>query len=117
MSKYSEKLKDPRYKVYFIKCGDYIKIGISRDLPCRINTLQTGHFEKLILMGTKTCASRAAAFACEQALHDYFSTNRISGEWFYIPKFDGYDEDTDTLVIGDGGIGLWSIWKRGVFLC
>lgn len=31
------------WNVYFIRVDDYVKIGIAKDVKCRMATIQTGH--------------------------------------------------------------------------
>lgn len=63
--------------VYFIGFGDYIKIGFSNNLKGRLNTLQTGSPEKLVLY-----ASMRGTHRKEIELHQRFAHLRLKGEWF-----------------------------------
>ena len=58
--------------VYFIKFGDRIKIGYSRDWRRRVSQLP--HDEVLGVM--------QGGMSHEQNLHAQFSRYRITGEWF-----------------------------------
>lgn len=58
--------------VYFIKFGDRIKIGFSRNWQRRVNELP--HDEVLGVMH--------GGISQEQNLHALFSRYRITGEWF-----------------------------------
>jgi len=60
--------------VYFVRCGNAVKIGFSRDPRLRFSRLQLPEFAVLgIHPGT---------FADENCLHKIFSNQRIRGEWF-----------------------------------
>lgn len=61
--------------VYFIKSGDFIKIGKSTDPNERLKHLQIGNPEKLKLIAT-------SAVVPEKSFHDMLSEHRVTGEWF-----------------------------------
>lgn len=63
--------------VYFIRAGEAIKIGFSKNAPSRLAALQTSNPEHLTLMG-----SFKGAREDEQELHVRFCHLRIRGEWF-----------------------------------
>jgi hypothetical protein len=65
--------------VYFIQSeyGGPIKIGHSFDVKKRLGSLQTGHPDKLILLG-----SFYGSQYDEHELHEKFAPYRIRGEWF-----------------------------------
>lgn len=91
------------WSVYFIKSKDHLKIGISKDVNSRISAIQTGNQHKLKLVGVIDGLSKDVALRYEKALHGFFVNCHTSGEWFLAPKFDCYDEGSQTLVYGDGG--------------
>lgn len=64
--------------VYFIsaKSGP-IKIGKSDDPESRIRSLQTGHYEPLLLIG---CVRGGEPL--EREFHRIFAAHRLNGEWF-----------------------------------
>ena len=95
--------------VYFIKAGDHVKIGIAQDVKSRIAALQTGQALKIDFCGALRNISRDEARKYERHLHKFFSNSRARGEWFLLPKFECYDEDTGTIVYGDGGFFINSI--------
>lgn len=65
--------------VYFIStpAGTHVKIGWARSVRARMNTLQTAHFEKLVLIG-KVPGSKNDEFTHHKALGKF----RTRGEWF-----------------------------------
>lgn len=77
--------------VYFLRCGEYIKIGKSRSshtLQERISTLQTGNPYPLILLGLK-----AGGLKEEKKIHDRFRHLHHRGEWFK------YNEDIEKFIL------------------
>ena len=73
--------------IYFIQAnGDGpIKIGYSGNPQARLRNLQSGHYDKLALLGTM-----AGDVEVEQKVQEQFATYRIRGEWFepVSPIFD-----------------------------
>lgn len=67
--------------VYFLRAGDFVKIGYTTDLASRLKRLQTGSPHELrllvLLPGTKYD---------EATFHRRFGSLRAHGEWF---KLDG----------------------------
>ena len=72
--------------VYFIKSGydkrAPIKIGVAVNIERRLNALQTANPEKLTLIASIKCKSRAEAFNIESYLHGELNNRKIRGEWF-----------------------------------
>lgn len=58
-----------------------IKIGVSKDVEGRLNSLQTGHEHQLELIYAKSVEE---ALKLESKLHRKFSSKRIRGEWFKV---------------------------------
>ena len=63
--------------VYFISCGDHIKIGFSTRPLDRLRALQTSHPDALEIVGTMR-----GTRALETKLHKRFADTRERGEWF-----------------------------------
>jgi hypothetical protein len=97
--------------VYFAKAGDYLKIGVTKDVGKRTALLQTGNPIKLELCGFIPNLDRKTAYHYEKKLHIFFSKLRVSGEWFHAPRFECYDNESRTIVYGDGGIDIGAIIK------
>lgn len=80
MSKYNKGI------VYVVKCGDFFKIGITKDLDKRIMSLQVGNpvkiepFLRILPIGS--------ARKLEKELHEKFTEKSISGEWFSLSIAD-----------------------------
>lgn len=72
-------LSSNRDLVYFIQDEDtkYIKIGHSRNLKKRLNSMQTGSSSKLKLLVWEDVGR-----AGEKQLHSIFSNSRVRGEWY-----------------------------------
>jgi len=63
--------------VYFLKCGDLVKIGTTKDLEKRKRQLATGNGKEMkfiyVVLGGKDV---------EYGYHLMFADDRIKGEWF-----------------------------------
>ncbi len=72
--------------LYFIKCGDYVKIGTSRSVKDRIDQLQTGNPQEIEVLAV----FEEQAFR-EYAIHKTFVHLNIRGEWFrYTEEIENY---------------------------
>jgi hypothetical protein len=73
--------------IYLIRSGDTnrYKIGISKNVPSRLNTLQTENPEKLSLIRAFPAID---ALKLEQELHSYFAEQRFAGEWYVLDEQD-----------------------------
>lgn len=71
-------------KVYFVQSGKTgpIKIGISRNIEKRLETMQTGNPNLLRLLFCIEADSRGHAREIECWLHRRFKSQHIRGEWF-----------------------------------
>lgn len=65
--------------IYFIRGGDMVKIGITRDVDERLAALQTGSPVPLEVIGVMVGDA-----ALESALHELFAAQRRHGEWFEL---------------------------------
>lgn len=63
--------------VYFIRAGDFIKIGYALDVRTRLNALQVGTPEKLEIIWQEPGEKRH-----EVKYHQQFAAQRERGEWF-----------------------------------
>src|SRR3990167_2016459 len=75
-------LKCPRQGVYFISCGEFIKIGISGSVPNRLGSMRVDNPYRLDPLGFIQCEAYSDAEALEAALHLEFAAFRHQGEWF-----------------------------------
>jgi|SRR6516162_8157678 hypothetical protein len=64
-------------RIYFIECGDYIKIGFASSLKARLSGLTTGNPYPL-----KVLAIIDGDKQVERSLHDRFASAFHRGEWF-----------------------------------
>jgi len=64
--------------VYFITDGSRIKIGCTSNLKTRLLALQVGNVNYIEVIATIENAGKDV----EKYLHEYYSKDRISGEWF-----------------------------------
>lgn len=95
--------------LYFLKAGEYVKIGIAKDIKGRISSLQQGQHQKIQFCGAMGNLTKDVALQYKRKLHKRFRNSRVSGEWFYLPKFELYDSNTGTFVYGDGGFCIDSL--------
>jgi hypothetical protein len=65
--------------VYFIKCQQHIKIGLtSMPIEKRLGTLSSGSAAKMKVLAT----IKNASVSVERSLHERFAKYRVRGEWF-----------------------------------
>jgi len=76
-----------RKALYFAKCGDAVKIGVSRDPEVRLDELQCGAPGKLVLL-----AVIPGAGTRERECHRRLTHLHIHGEWFR------HTEEVDSLI-------------------
>ncbi len=73
--------------LYGIKCGDFLKIGITRTLGRRFEDIQKCNPNKCRIAIEHRVATSGAIFA-ERFLHETFAKQRLHGEWFAIKPAD-----------------------------
>ncbi len=73
---------NPGY-VYFIRCGDIVKIGYAKDPLKRMSDLQSANPTELLLEG-----AIEGTFATETTTHYHFSPIRVRGEWFRLSNLE-----------------------------
>lgn len=69
--------KHSHKSLYFVLCGDAVKIGVSADPDFRLSTLQTGAPGRLTLL-----AAIPNRGEDESKYHKIFDHLRIHGEWY-----------------------------------
>ena len=72
------------YVVYLISNGTHYKIGKTKNIESRLKSLQTSSPSKLELISVFETGSKNRMDILERELHEHFSDNRLSGEWFDI---------------------------------
>lgn len=86
MNRAGRRMKGPRVSaapaesVYVIRCGDFIKIGMTLDLPQRVKDFQTGNPHQIEIIAVIDAAGRAT----ETRLHRHFAKFRHRYEWFHL---------------------------------
>lgn len=75
---------NPKVYVYFISDGEYVKIGVAKDLSKRLISLQTANARKLELLFAIPTNGEKSAFELERILHNQYSHYVVNGEWFNI---------------------------------
>ena len=69
--------------VYFVKAGDFIKIGYTCDVQARMSQIQTSNPNEVDLLFTvKTDDARKL----EQDLHNKYRKQNVRGEWFQLTQ-------------------------------
>lgn len=68
--------------VYFIRCEQFVKIGMGWSILARFANLQNASPFRLEGLAFIPCASESDALRLEQALHQRFAESRVRGEWF-----------------------------------
>lgn len=71
------KIRNASSVVYFVECGEYLKIGLTNDLQGRMRGLQVGNPTKIKLVGWLS-----GGRMLEGGLHRRFAHLHCSGEWF-----------------------------------
>jgi hypothetical protein len=66
-------------KVYFIRCGARVKIGVTNNVRARLASLQTGNPERMRLL-----KSIDGDTMVEREMHKRFGDLRDQGEWFHL---------------------------------
>lgn len=70
---------------YFIQCGNFVKIGTTKNLSHRLEAIQTHCPEECKLLGTTTVS--------EAEVHAKFEHLRHRGEWFWLtPRIEHFIE-------------------------
>jgi hypothetical protein len=95
-----KKAQNERRFVYGIRVrGESpIKVGVTRSLKSRIDSLQTGYHKQYIVV---FAALEDNAISVEAELHLAFSEKRISGEWFDITAEDLMSEFWNAVKLAD----------------
>lgn len=67
--------------LYGIQCGEFIKIGISRNIPFRLNSLKLGN-----PMPCKVVLRRNPPYAgwLERRMHQHLAERAVGREWFRL---------------------------------
>lgn len=68
--------------IYFVSDGEFIKIGIAKDVRARMHNLQTGNPKRLKLLKTIECNSNLDARIQEETFHRKYRKYSACGEWF-----------------------------------
>lgn len=66
---------------YIIKSGEYVKIGITKDIRRRLETLQIGNPIKLEVIGLIP-----GGWEMEREMQGRFGACHVRGEWFLLTK-------------------------------
>lgn len=72
--------KDSR--VYFVRCGDFIKVGVTKNAAARISSFRTGSPHEIELIGTIWGDN-----STEKAIHGVLEDQWYRGEWFHYSAY------------------------------
>lgn len=68
-------------KLYFIGCGEFVKVGLANDIDARIADLRVGNPYPLDLRAYRTIPATVAR-AVEKGVHTALAEHAHFGEWF-----------------------------------
>jgi Meiotically up-regulated gene 113 len=74
--------------VYLVKCGDFYKIGISKKLDKRLETLQTSNPHPIELIKSWKYDPWHLVIKIERLLHKHFKPYHHKLEWFQLPEVE-----------------------------
>ncbi len=80
--RFNPDLITPSPGVYFVACGEYIKIGCAGNLRRRVMGLQIAIPWPLEVLAFQKTTARKTAYTLEKSLHHRFRVHRHRGEWF-----------------------------------
>lgn len=69
-------------RVYFLRCGDFVKIGYSSNLDKRVSAIQVGAPLPLAKLGVIRADTPMEARQLEELWHWRFGALHVHGEWF-----------------------------------
>jgi len=67
--------------LYFVVSGEFVKIGITRNLENRMRSLRMGMPHPMHLAYRRTVPA-GLALQIERRMHEMFADRRVTGEWF-----------------------------------
>jgi hypothetical protein len=82
-----ERNKGKKRTLYFLRCGDYLKIGITHDLVRRVRQFKEGNPYPIVLEAYRSIPA-AMARQIEMSVHAELAHVHHEGEWFSISKGD-----------------------------
>lgn len=71
--------------LYLIRAGNFVKIGVSKNIKSRLKTLQTSNPVELKLLAY-TIGNDEYDYIIESEIHEEFEDHRAKGEWFTLTK-------------------------------
>lgn len=90
--------------LYIIKCKEYYKIGIAKNLKNRLSQLQIGNPFELEMVWSKELKN---TLKIENVLHSELMKSKVRGEWFY------FGENVDiTLIIKQATLSALSQFDK-----
>ena len=86
------------YIIGLVDAPSPVKIGISKRPSSRLASLQSGHYEALVIYSTAKLANVKLAADIEAKVHEIFKTVHIRGEWFEVDAYAA--EETILRLVG-----------------
>lgn len=83
---------NPKCFVYLISDGEYIKVGVAKNVEARLKDLQVANAKELQLICSFPLKNEKEAFKLEQFLHSEYEAYHIRGEWFNILNYINVQE-------------------------
>jgi hypothetical protein len=68
--------------IYCISDGEFIKVGMSKNVERRLKQLQTSSARELFVTLIIPCSCSAQAIMRERQIHKSARKHRVRGEWF-----------------------------------
>jgi hypothetical protein len=68
--------------VYFIQAGEFVKIGVAKDVQQRLTFMQIGCPYDMVLLKAMECLD---PYHDEEMIHAELEKYRVRGEWFKLP--------------------------------
>ena len=81
--KITPKSKTSAY-VYVLKCGEYYKVGHSKNVRRRITELDNKPYKVDVVYISPPTPD---AYKIEQGLHEWLEEDKVNGEWYDLPDY------------------------------
>jgi hypothetical protein len=72
--------------LYVIVCGDYLKIGVTRDVDRRLNDMGLANPFPMHVAHTEETPSMSCAMLAERTAHRLLGDAAVGREWFIVPE-------------------------------
>ena len=83
---------DVDHIIYVIKCSEFYKIGITKNMGHRISNMRSNNPFEFEVILARMCNSKTRALRIESVAHSRLSKWSQSGEWFHISNDEAAQE-------------------------